>query len=414
MKKLFLASTTAKWALSLLLVSTLGGCKELIDLLKEEKDQNRVAVRFATYNASLNRFNQGDLINDLSTPDNEQARKAAEVIQRNRPDVLALLEFDYDPEGRALDLFQQNYLSVSQNGAEPIEYPYAYAVPSNTGVLPDIQVDFNNNGSFNIRPDDAFGFGFFPGQFAFVVLSKYEIKTSEIRTFQNFLWKDMPAARLPMNPDGTPYYSPEELDVFRLSSKNHVDVPIKLPNGKVVHALVAHPTPPVFDGPEDRNGTRNFDEIRLFNDYINNADYLVDDSGVRGGLGSYTYFVIMGDMNADPNDGDATGDPISTLFFSNPRINPAATIGALIPSSQGAAEAAAQQGGANAAHVGNPAFDTSDFNDQSPGNLRVDYVLPSANIKIQASGVFWPISSNPLSRLNNTSDHFLVWMDLKI
>ena len=31
-------------------------------------------------------------------------------------------------------------------------------------------------------------------------------------------------------------------------------------DGKTVHFLTSHPTPPVFDGPEDRNGTRNGDE----------------------------------------------------------------------------------------------------------------------------------------------------------
>jgi hypothetical protein len=46
---------------------------------------------------------------------------------------------------------------------------------------------------------------------------------------------------------------PEELEVFRLSSKSHWDVPIVI-GRKTVHFLVSHPTPPVFDGPEDRNG----------------------------------------------------------------------------------------------------------------------------------------------------------------
>ena len=53
-------------------------------------------VRFATFNASLNRSNAGEVITDLSTPDNEQAKAVAEIIQRNNPDVLLLNEFDYD------------------------------------------------------------------------------------------------------------------------------------------------------------------------------------------------------------------------------------------------------------------------------------------------------------------------------
>ncbi|WP_246568311.1 hypothetical protein [Streptomyces flaveus] len=39
----------------------------------------RRTVRFATFNASLNRGAQGALVTDLSTPDNQQARNAADL-----------------------------------------------------------------------------------------------------------------------------------------------------------------------------------------------------------------------------------------------------------------------------------------------------------------------------------------------
>src|SRR5215211_9361485 len=68
-------------------------------------------VRFATFNASLNRNFAGQLITDLSTPDNAQAKTVAEIIQRVRPDVLLINEFDFYPDGQAADLFQDNYLS---------------------------------------------------------------------------------------------------------------------------------------------------------------------------------------------------------------------------------------------------------------------------------------------------------------
>ena len=119
-------------------------------------------------------------------------------------------------------------------------------------------------------PDAAFGFGFFPGQFGMAVFSQHPIDDDPIRTFQLFLWKDMPGALLPDDPataGEADWCSPDELEVFRLSSKSHWDVPIRIEN-KTVHFLVSHPTPPVFDGPEDRNGTRNHDEIRFWSDYI--------------------------------------------------------------------------------------------------------------------------------------------------
>jgi hypothetical protein len=141
------------------------------------------AVRVATFNASLNRTVVGELRDDLSTPDDPQAQRIAEIIQRVRPDVLLINEFDYDPV--AVDLFRENYLGVPHNGAEPIAYPYAFIDESNTGVLPETEIDFDNNGRFAL-PGDAFGFGFFPGQFGMLVLSRYPIVEDRVRTFQTF------------------------------------------------------------------------------------------------------------------------------------------------------------------------------------------------------------------------------------
>jgi hypothetical protein len=370
-------------------------------------------VRFATFNASLNRFNAGDLINDLSTPDNAQAQTIAEIIQRTRPDVLLINEFDYDDQGAPNDslaaaLFQENYLGVSQNGADPIHYPYRFVAPSNTGIPSGF--DFNNDGVVG-GPDDAFGFGFFPGQYGMAVYSMHPIAYESVRTFQYFLWKDMPGARLPQNPDGTPWYSDEELDVFRLSSKSHWDIPIQV-SGLTIHFLTSHPTPPVFDGPEDRNGTRNFDEIRFWADYVvpGAGGYIYDDQGRLGGLGS-GLFVIAGDQNSDPLDGDSIPGAIQQLL-DNPQVNFKKT-----PASLGAVEQSELQGGINVTHLSDPAYDTADFADNAPGNLRADYVLPSRALRILDSGVFWPTSDDPLFRLVGTfpfpsSDHRLVWIDV--
>jgi hypothetical protein len=372
-------------------------------------------ARFATFNASLNRAAEGQLIADLSTPGNAQAQAAAETIQRVRPDVLLINEFDFDAQGRAARLFQRNYLSVGHNGAAPIHYPFRFVAPSNTGIPSGFDLD--NNGTVG-GPNDAFGFGAYPGQFGMAVYSRFPILRHRVRTFQRFLWKDMPGALLPDDP-ATPapadWYSPEELAVFRLSSKSHWDVPV-LVGGEVVHALVSHPTPPVFDGPEDRNGTRNFDEIRLWADYVvpSRSRYLYDDQGRRGGLARGASFVIMGDQNSDPLDGDSIPGAAQQLL-EHPRVNTSLT-----PSSPGGPEQAALQGGANLTHRSDPAFDTADFADvPGPGNLRADYVLPSRDLRMLDARVFWPLSSDPLFRLVGvfpfpTSDHRLVWVDLRV
>ena len=369
-------------------------------------------VRFSTFNASLNRNFAGQLVTDLSTPNNAQAKAVAEIIQRARPDVLLINEFDFAPA--ALGLFQDNYLSVSQRGAAPIFYPHRFIAPSNTGVPSGF--DLNNNGVV-AGPDDALGFGFFPGQFGMAVYSMHPIDTESARTFQMFRWKDMPGARLPDDPATfapADWYSPAELGVFRLSSKSHWDLPISI-GRKTVHFLVSHPTPPVFDGPEDRNGTRNFDEIRFWADYIRPArsGYIYDDNGTRGGLKPGELFVIAGDQNSDPLDGDSIPGSIQQLI-EHPLVNTKFT-----PSSPGAVQQAALQGGANTTHRSNPAFDTADFADGAPGNLRADYVLPRKSLRILDGAVFWPLNTDPFFAPVGvfpfpSSDHRLVWIDVSV
>jgi Endonuclease/Exonuclease/phosphatase family len=329
-------------------------------------------------------------------------------------------EIDFDDQGEdgtslAAQLFQDNPLSVAHGDADPIEYPYRFVAPSNTGIPSGF--DLNNNGVIG-GPDDAFGFGFFPGQFGMAVYSMYPIDQAGARTFQRFLWKDMPGALLPDDP-ATPapadWYSPAELDVFRLSSKSHWDLPIDL-GAKTVHFLVSHPTPPVFDGPEDRNGTRNHDEIRLWADYLlpSRSGYIVDDEGNRGGLPPGSLFVIAGDQNSDPVDGDSIPGS-AQLLLEHPLINTKVT-----PQSEGAVEQAGLQGAGNLTHLGDPRFDTADFLDvPAPGNLRADYVLPARSMPIVDAAVFWPTSDDPLFPLVGTfpfpsSDHRLVWVDVRI
>jgi hypothetical protein len=386
-------------------------------------------ARFATFNASLNRGAPGQLVADLSNPSADtvgvrQAKNVAEVIQRAAPDVLLINEFDFVAGGTAARLFRDNFLAVPQNGAPAGNYPYFYVAPVNTGVPSGFDLDNSGDTNPNDAGNDAWGFGLFPGQFGMVVYSKHPIDAAGVRTFQDFLWKDMPGSRIPQ-----PFYSPEEVAAFPLSSKSHWDVPVQI-GKRTVHFLVSHPTPPVFDGPEDRNGLRNADEIRFWGDYVTpgRGGYIYDDEGGRGGLHPSALFVVAGDQNSDPLDGDslrdASGNPIAIQpLLNSPRVNDKTT-----PSSAGAAEATALQGGANATHLGDPKYDTADFSDTAPGNLRADYVLPSRQIKISDSAVFWPVRSDPLSRLTGvfdgatwgavggfpTSDHRLVWADLDL
>jgi endonuclease/exonuclease/phosphatase family metal-dependent hydrolase len=367
----------------------------------------RAPLRVATFNTSLYADDSGGLIRRLQG-DSDHARKIAAVLQRVRPDLVLLNELDYDPQGRAADLFENHYLGVAQaGGGDALRYPYRYLAPVNTGVPSGLDLDGNGEvgGEGRARGNDAWGYGLHPGQYGMLVLSRFPIDASQVRTFQKLRWSRMPGALRPLDPQtGRSFYSDAVWEQLRLSSKSHWDVPVQTPRG-TLHLLVSHPTPPVFDGPEDRNGRRNHDEIRLWADYIGaDADtrWLCDDQGRCGGLAGDARFVIAGDLNADPDDGDSHPNAIHQLL-RHPRIDDDR-----IPRSAGAPETAAAHG---LPRRGDTRTHTGDFGPRA-GTLRLDYVLPSRGLQVIDGGVFWPTQASPDAAIADGSDHRLVWVDL--
>lgn len=356
------------------------------------------AIRVATFNAALNRRNPGELAQDLrlgpAAKTAGQIDAVAEIIQRVRPDVLLINEIDGDRRGVAADLFRARLAE----GPRGVDYPHVFTAPVNTGVSSGFDLD----GDGRVHgPRDAFGFGYFAGQYGMAILSRFPFDAAEIRTFRKLRWAEMPGNLLPRDHYG------EASDHLRLSSKSHWDAPVILPDGRRLHILASHPTPPVFDGPEDANGRRNHDEIRFWTDYVTGEDWMTDDSGRRGALSADARWIVLGDLNADPVDGDGLRAGILGLLqvAQDPE-----------PRSDGGAEAL---GGSNRYHRGDKALDTADWKDEGgPGNLRVDFALPGPGLDIAASGVFWPATGDPLRRLVGeagevSSDHRLVWVDLR-
>ncbi|MCF8799143.1 endonuclease/exonuclease/phosphatase family protein [Xanthomonas campestris pv. campestris] len=368
-------------------------------------------LRIATYNTSLYSDEAGGLVRELQG-DSAHARKIAAVLQRVRPDLVLLNEFDFDPAHRAADLFQQRYLQVAQpGGGDALSYPYRYLAPFNTGVPSGLDLDSNGTvgGDGRSRGNDAWGYGLHPGQYGMLVLSRYPIDAQAVRSFQLLKWSALPGALRPVDPaTRRPFYNDAIWAQLRLSSKSHWDVPVRTPLG-VVHALVSHPTPPVFDGAEKRNAARNHDELQLWRAYLDNATdttrWLCDDQGRCGGLERDAHFVILGDLNNDPIDGAGRHEAVRALI-NHPRVlqYPA-------PVSAGGPGKTAEYAAQGIAHTGDPHQVTGDFGPQA-GTMRLDYVLPSHQFTLAGSGIFWPASSSPDAAIADGSDHHAVWVDL--
>lgn len=399
------------------LVPSIGGGQDLDSMpaqnVPETSQRDSLSLRVATFNVSLYGDEAGEVLRRLETGSDRQAIQLATVIRTIRPDVLLLCEIDHDEDAQTLNAFVERYLreqgnakeeSTNELGSEtlPINYPYRWSIPTNTGLLSD--QDLDSDGDVEL-PTDAHGFGKYRGQYAMAILSRYPILSEAIRSFQTLRWSNMPGALRPFNPESNEPYHPDAVwKSLRLSSKNHVDIPIRIPVGasssnndgassRVLHWLACHPTPPVFDGKEDRNGKRNHDEIRFWSDYISDGKsvWIVDDQGNSGGLGgdrdgSPASFVIAGDLNSDPKEGDSLRGGIRNLL-AHPRVQDT------LPTSP-------QHGIATARFGRNP--------------IRVDYVLPSSDWHVINSGVVWPDAGTALGKATEASDHRMVWVDLRL
>ncbi|MFQ5624655.1 MAG: endonuclease/exonuclease/phosphatase family protein [Paracoccaceae bacterium] len=359
-------------------------------------------VRIATFNAGLTKPGPGLLVEALRRDDDPQLRGVVNILREIRPAIVLINGFDFDFAGVAAEMFRDELAAAG------LDYPYHFAGPVNSGV----QSGWDLDGDGKLAgPTDAYGFGRFPGQEGMLLLSVFPLADSGIRSFRTFRWADLPDALLPVNSDGSPFPSEGAQSVMRLSSKSHWDVPVRLPGGMRLHLFASHATPPVFDGPEDMNGRRNHDEIAFWRHYVNGRAF-VDDAGT-GAARADEPFVILGDLNSDPADGDSLRRAVAGLL-ADPLVQDPS------PASRGGAEAAAEQAGANRKHTGRPELDTADWDDEAgPGNLRVDYVLPSRGLPVAAAGVFWPDKADPLRALiadggPRRTRHRLVWVDIAI
>jgi hypothetical protein len=342
-------------------------------------------LRIATYSVDLSRKGPGLLFRDILGGEDPQIAATVRVIARANPDILLLVGFDYDLTGAALAAFEQELARA----ATP--FPYQFAARPNTGMATGLDLDRDSRRG---GARDAQGYGTFAGQNGMAVLSKYPIDTTTIRDFSDYLWRDLPSADLPMQ-DGIAFLTEDILKIQRLPSTAHWDVPVMIPGLGRLSLLTIAATPPVFDGPEDRNGRRNGDEIRFWQHYL---DGMLPFTPPRHPV------VVLGKFNLDAFDSDGQHAAMQSLL-AHPRLQDPQ------PRRAPVAGAPADE---NDGHTGDATLDTARFRapPDGPGNLRVDYILPDTRLFVVDAGLLWPQGAADAD-IALAGRHSLIWIDVQ-
>jgi hypothetical protein len=346
------------------------GCLVLLALLAATPAWSE-SLRIATWNAGLDRAGPGLLVRDLAAGDDPQSAAVVRVLLALEADVILLTSVDYDRGGVALGLLAERLAAMG------LDYPYRLAFRPNTGMQTGLDVD--GNGRLG-DPRDAQGFGLFSGNAGMAILSRLPLEDSAARDFSAFLWSDLPG--------GLSADAADLAGVQRLATTGFWDVPVKTAAGPL-HLLAWHATPPVFDGPEDRNGRRNHDEAAFWRLFLDGALPMPPPEAP---------FVLLGDGNLDPADGDGLREGIRALL-AHPAVQDPAPKGG--------------QDRGDPGQAGDPRLDTVLYADL--GGLRLDYLLPSAGLPVSGAGVLWPEATDPLmADLTAASRHFPVWVDITL
>jgi hypothetical protein len=324
-------------------------------------------LRVATYHTDLTRQGPGLLLRDLLRGEDAQIAATVAVIMESDADVVLLQGIDYDAGGAALAALAE---ALAAAGAD---YPHRLALRPNTGLPTGVDLDGDGR---SWRARDSQGYGWFNGQGGMAVLSRYPL--GPVRDFSAFLWADLPGS------SAAEVLPPDAVPILRLASVAAWDVVVESPGGPL-HLLALHANTPVFDGPEDRNGRRNADELRFWQLYL-------DGWTPDGPPFAADRFAVIGTLNVDPERGEGRQDALRALL-DHPRLQDP------VPRRPA--------GGT----------ETADWPEPVPGDLRVDYILPTASLRVTAAGVLWPEGEGgplPASVAALASDHRLVWVDLEM
>lgn len=299
-------------------------------------------LRIATWHADFSAKGPGLTLKSLVQAEPEIVA-AVQTVAQAAPDVLVLTDFDFDHGGAALGALQALLAQVGH------ALPHRFARRPNTGMPTDRDLD--GDGLLG-GPRDAQGYGWFAGQGGQAVLSRMPLRLGA--DLSAVLWEDLPNSLMADDDPGR--------GLQRLSTSAHWD--LRVANGaREIALLTIAATPPVFDGPEDRNGRRNADELALWRAYLDGAL-----SQPPPGMPA----ILVGNLNLDPQRGDGRREAVQRLL-ADPRFTDPL-----------------------------PGQPTVTWDQTGP--MRVSYILPAADLTVPASGIM-PASPG-------VGPHRLLWVDV--
>lgn len=333
-----------------------------------------LGLRVATYDVDLGRDGPGLLLHELGQEPKPPLATVLAVIKAARPDLLLLCDFDHDLRGQALAAFAARL----REGPDGIDYAYSYDGPVNAGV--DSGLDLDGDGK-RLGWDDALAWGRFPGNGGMALLSRYPVDLDAARSFRRLRWEDLPGAELPTRADGSPFPSAEGRRCCRYpraatgtcrcccrtAGACICSPPIRRPRSMtgrkrpmrgatMTRSPSGRSISAARPSPTTRAGARPGRTRRSWCSAISMP--------IRGPAGGGA----LGRLLADPRLQDPGGGP--TARFRGKK---------------------------------------------GPRDLRLDYVLPSRDLTVTGSGVFWPEEGEPLAEAVAAGPaHRLVWVDLDL
>ncbi|WP_299921733.1 endonuclease/exonuclease/phosphatase family protein [uncultured Pelagimonas sp.] len=266
-----------------------------------------------------------------------------ETIVQAQPDILHLTNIDFDAGLVTLKALQ---MQLADRG---LSLDHSFARKPNTGMSTGLDIDGDGRRG---GPRDAQGFGYFSGQGGQALLSRFPLELTADKS--DVTWSDLSHSLIaPDDPAGK---------VQRVSSSAHWAVTVKV-NERAVTLLTLAATPPVFDGPEDRNGRRNHDEVLLW------TYSLAQEPGLYKAP-----VVLIGNFNLDPIRGEGI-HAAAKQVLSHPRLQ-------------------------------DPLPDLPTVEWERVGEMRVSYVLPDKVLDVVDAKVM------PLEP--TAGPHRLVWVDVTL